>query len=147
MSTAHNLPALPAIEPVVGQLLWDRLNLQTPAERDRVDRDLTGTPLVGITTGESLPWFVRIIKVSGTSDRFGGDFVLDIETFAEHYLLADSLASGIDALLLGYPHTVEVDAGRVVIDAVSQNVAPHEIPWGDEVVTRILATYVFTVRR
>lgn len=97
---------------------------------------------------EGRPWYIRVIKLpAGGADQIQGDFVFDIEVFAPTYTGADSLARDLDAFLLGYPHVVEVDGQRVVIDRVTQNVGPGEIPWEDPAVHRILATYVITMRR
>jgi hypothetical protein len=128
------------IELVVRNLLRSALYLQE-GEFNRIGRDAIGD--LG-----TRPWYVRVMKVAGSSgDRLEGDFMLDVETFAKDYNLADSLARGIEAVLLGYPHVVGVDTARVVIDSVYQNTGPHEVPWEDPTVNRILATYTFTVRR
>ena len=139
-TTAYNLDRLPQAERLVRDLVRQWLGL-TEAEKDRVGRDQLGD------LGDR-PWYIRVIKVpGGRSDRFGGDIALDVEVFAPTYVLADSIANDLDAFLLGYPHVVEVDTARVVIDSVTQNEGPHEIPWEDPAVNRILATYVITVRR
>ena len=96
----------------------------------------------------SMPWYIRIDKVpGGRSDWYQGDFVVDIEVFAADYLLAESVAFAIEALLLGYPHVVEVDGRKVVFDEVSQNASPAELPWEDDSVSRLGSTYVITARR
>ena len=96
----------------------------------------------------SMPWYIRIDRVpGGSADRLEGDFVLDIETFSRDYTVAESLAFAIEALLLGYPHVVEVDGRKVVFDSVTENQGPADIPWEDEAVHRLLATYVITARR
>jgi hypothetical protein len=96
----------------------------------------------------TMPWFIRIDKVpGGRSDWYEGDFVVDVEVFAPDYLLAESVAFAIEALLLGYPHVVEVDGRKVVFDEVSQNASPAELPWEDDSVSRLGSTYVITARR
>lgn len=98
----------------------------------------------------TMPWYIRIDKVGGRSDRLEGDFVVDIEVFGARsvgYVNTESHALDIEALLLGYPHVVEVDGRRVVFDTVSQNTLPDELPWEDDEVTRLGATYVITARR
>jgi hypothetical protein len=95
-------------------------------------------------------WFIRIDKAFGRTDRFGGDFVVDIEVFgdsSEGYYGTESRALDIEALMLGYPHVVEVEGRKVVFDEVSQNALPDELPWEDDTVTRLGATYVITARR
>lgn len=96
----------------------------------------------------TLPWYIRIDKVFSQSDRLFGSFTVDIEVFAAAETgLADSVASDIEALVLGYPHVVEVDGDKFVFDTVSENSGPNEFPWEDEAVTRLGATYVITARR
>lgn len=131
---------LPNMELVARQLIWDLLGL-TGADRARVGRDELGN------LGDR-PYYIRVFKLpAGTTDRLGGDAVLDIDVFAPKWLDADSVARTLEAALLGYPHAVEVDAQRVIIDKVYQNVAPGETPWKDPAVSRVTATYVFTLRR
>lgn len=98
---------------------------------------------------EGKPWFIRIDQVpGGASNRLEGDFVLDIEVFSPSYSTAESVAFAVEALLLGYPHVVEVGGRKVVFDSVTENQGPSDIPWeGDDKVTRLLATYVITARR
>lgn len=134
------LNRLPQGELVLRALFRDRLNLVTDEEQARVGRDLLGTP--------PEPWYVRVqIVPGGGADKIQGDVVLDVEVFGRDYLEADSLAGDLEAILLGYPHVVEVGEETVVIDSVDLNVRPHETFWDDETVTRILATYVITMRR
>lgn len=133
---------IPQVNPevVVRNLLREKLYLGT-AEYNRIGRDVLGD------LGDR-PWYVRLIRVPGSrAEQLETTTAMDIETFAPEYNLADSLARGIEAVLLGYPHVVGVDSARVVVDSVYQNTGPHEIPWEDPAVNRILATYTFTVRR
>lgn len=92
-------------------------------------------------------YFIEIDKVGGRSDRFEGDFVLDIGVYSGSYSLAESVAFELEALLLRYPHVVEVDGKKVIFDYVEQNQVPAEAPWDDDAVHRLLATYVITARR
>lgn len=94
-----------------------------------------------------MPWYVRIDRVGGQAGQIQGTQVVDIEVFSRDYLVADSLAFALDALVLGYPHVVEVDGRKVVLDEVYQNSGPADLPWGDDSVFRIGATYSITVRR
>lgn len=91
--------------------------------------------------------YVRLEKVGGRSDRFEGDFILDVECFHPDYSSAENAALALEALLLGYPHVVEVNGRRVVLDEVQQNQGPSETHWDDDSVHRLLATYVITARR
>ena len=135
--TEHLTP-LPQAEMVMRALIRTEFGLEE-GQYHQVGRDLLGTP--------PAPWYVRIQKVGGRSGQLQGMAVLDIEVFAPDYVVADSIAAALEGILLGYPHVVEVGEEIVVIDSVDQNVAPHEIFWDDERVSRILATYVITLRR
>jgi hypothetical protein len=92
-------------------------------------------------------WYIRLGLVDSRSDRFGGSFTFDLETWGDDYLDSESRANRLDALVLGYPHVVEVDGSTWVFDTVSQNTGPRELPWEDDAVTRLGATYVITARR
>jgi hypothetical protein len=95
-----------------------------------------------------MPWYIRIDKVpGGSADRFQGDFVIDLEVFGQDYFLTESVAFALGALVLGYPHVVEVDDRKVVFDDVTENVGPADLPWEDDSTYRIGATYVITARR
>lgn len=96
----------------------------------------------------AMPWYIRIDKVpGGSSDRMQGDFVLDLEVFGSDYLLTESVAFALEALVLGYPHVVEVGDRKVVFDDVTQNVGVADLPWEDDSTYRLGATYVITARR
>lgn len=96
----------------------------------------------------SMDWYIRIDKVpGGRSDRFGGTFIIDLEVFSQSYATAESVSFALEALVLRYPHVVEVDGRKVVFDEVSQNVGVADLPWGADNVYRLGATYVITARR
>lgn len=119
---------------------YDALAELDPAEADaRVGGDLA------FRKGD--PFYIRLDKVGGRSDRFEGDFMVDVEVFAVNYSEAESRSLDIEALLLGYPHVVEVDGQKWVFDRVSQSSLPDDLPWEDDAVSRLGATYVITARR
>jgi hypothetical protein len=127
-----------SIELAVRELLLANVTDATP---EQVDGDFAYDPA-------TMPFFIRIDKVPGTStDRFGGDFAIDVEVFGVNYLEVESQALDIEALLLGYPHVVRVGDLTWVFDEVTQNSSPNELPWEDDEVTRLGATYVITARR
>lgn len=95
----------------------------------------------------STPWYVRVDRVDSTSTQTDGIFVLDLEVFSRDYSLAESVSNDLEALVLRYPHVVEVDGQKVVFDRVTQNSGPDDLPWEDETVSRLGATYVITARR
>lgn len=134
---ANEVKPFGSIELAVKALLVDGYE---PATEDNVGGSLD------YQVGQGL--YIRVDKVpGGRSDRFGGDFVVDLEVFGVNYLETESHALDIEALLLGYPHVVEVDGRTVVFDEVSQNSGPDELPWEDDEVSRLGATYVITARR
>jgi len=116
-------------------------------ERDYAPLDGHPGRVGGDLPGALTDLYVRIDRVSGRADRFEGDFVLDIECFHPSYEEAENASFALEALLLGYPHVVEVNGRRVVLDEVQQNQGPSETFWDDDSVHRLLATYVITARR
>lgn len=119
-----------------------------------LDRDLAVVQdkpkaLGGALPGSVSDLYVRLERVGGSGDLFGGDYVVDVETFSPSFTKAESAQFDIEALLFRYPHVVEVgDPAKVwIIDRVSQNQGAAEIFWDDDNVTRLLATYVITARR
>jgi len=141
---ANQITAFGSIERAVKAFLlkaYPPLAALDPAAADlRVGGDLA-------FEASSMPWYIRIDKVGGRSDRFEGDFTVDVEVFGVNYLETESHALDLEALFLGYPHVVEVEDQKVVFDRVSQNTLPDELPWEDDAVTRLGATYVITARR
>lgn len=126
---------LPHIELVVKAFVTKRFGPEQP-----VGGSLKGKPEDG---------YIRIAKVPGgsRSNRFEGTFAVDIEVFDRSYWAAESRALDLEAALLGYPHSVEVDGETVVLDSIEQNAGPAETFWDDPSVSRILSTYVITIRR
>lgn len=133
-----------SIEAAVRKLLMSSLpglREMPPAEgRKYVGRDFSFDP----TTAD---FYIRLGKVPGPGGRLETTHIVDIEVFARNYLAAESRSLDIEALLLGYPHVVEVDGREVGFDRVHQNVVPDELPWEDDSVSRVGATYAITVRR
>lgn len=101
----------------------------------------------GDLPGELSELYVRIDRVFGRADTFEGSFTVDIEVFHPSYDEAENAAMDIEALVLGYPHVVKVGDRTVVFDRVTENQGPSEVPWDDDNVHRLLATYVITARR
>lgn len=96
------------------------------------------TPL---NLAEVLP-FVRVLRVGGGRDRINDYPTVDVDVFAPTYAAAEAMAEAIDAWLVGPP------PGPRVFDRVEVEVAPRELPWGDEsTVRRFNATYRIVSRR
>lgn len=92
--------------------------------------------------------YVRVDKVGSVADALEGDFVVDVEVFGSDYLGTYRFALDLDALIFERPyHVVDVDERRVVLEGFSQNTGPDDLPWDDDYVYRIGATYAFSMRR
>lgn len=103
----------------------------------------TGT-VTPSTLQNSLP-FIRIMRVGGADDRFNDSARVSIDAFGADRAAARSLAESIRQTLLAWP--IVVDDPSCVIDKVTTNVGPMEIPWGDVNVRRQNASYTVVVRR
>jgi hypothetical protein len=85
-------------------------------------------------------WFALL---DGSTSQLDGEWIFDIDVFADNYSEAMARARAIEALLIG-PRVV---TSVMRFDNVYQNSTPKELPWPDDGVFRIGATYVFTGRR
>ena len=136
----QKLQPYPSAERALRALILN-LETDTPVTRALVGGDFRYNP-------NTMPWYIRVDRVpGGRGGQIQGEQAVDIEVFSRDYLVADSLAFALDALVLGYPHVVEVDDRKVVLDRVFQNMGPADLPWEDDSVFRIGATYSITVRR
>lgn len=141
---SQNLTPRTSVEQAVLALLMREVVFEGEALSShpaRVGGDFPGPELVD-------PWYIRIDRVPG--GRFGriqGYDVVDLEVFSTDYARAESLAFALEALALGYPHVVEVGDRKVVLDSVSQNVGVADLPWEDDSVYRLGATFAITARR
>jgi len=139
----YELRPMSRIEVVVRELLMTALAgvRELPREEARL--------VVGGDFGHTAAqdYYIRVDRVDGRTDRFEGSYIVDVEVFAGNPHVAESRSLDIEALLLGYPHVVEVEGRSVTIYEVSQNSTPDELPWEDDEVTRLGATYVFNVKR
>lgn len=79
----------------------------------------------------------------GTTNEIEGEWIVDIDVFANSYSVAMTHALALEAILIGARHTTSV----MRLDNCTQNIGPAERFWDDESVFRIGATYVFTARR
>lgn len=130
---------------------WDRAVLALILTYDGMPEDQTqALARVGglFDYDGSTPWYVRIDRIFSQSGQLEGVFTYDIEVFAPaDGTLAESVSDDLEALLLGYPHVVEVEDETFVFDTVFQNSGRRPLPWEDESVTRLGATYAITARR
>ena len=139
--TDLTIKPFPPFELFVKQLLVDNLTIDAaPVPAGAVGGDLSYDP-------DTDDYYIRIERFAGSTDRFGGSFVFDLEVFGKDWRETESRAAACEALLLGYPFVVEVDGQTMVFDSVFQNVGVGELPWEDDRVSRLGATYVITARR
>lgn len=113
----------------------------TPAS-GKVGGDLSYTP--SADPAEDLYVWVGLIPGAGAADQIEGTWAVDIDTFGTDYKATMDHALALEAMLLT-PGGHRTDTMRV--DSVVQNGSPSEVPWDDDSVFRISATYVFTARR
>lgn len=79
----------------------------------------------------------------GGSDQTEGEWIVDIDVFADTYTEAMGRALVLETHLIGARHVTEV----MRIDNVYQNETPTERPWDDEQSYRVGSTYTVTARR
>lgn len=138
----NTVKPFPAFELFVRQLIVDKL--VDPVSGDPADAELVGGDLA---YDASSPYYIRINRFAGSTDRLEGRFIFDLEVFGTDWQETESRAAALEALLLGYPHVVEVGDQKMVFDSVFQNVGVFELPWEDDTVNRLGATYVILARR
>ena len=106
---------------------------------------LLGAGHVGIETPADLTAalpFARVRRVGGLSDRLNDFATVDVDVFAGLYTAAELLAEQIRQDLVGPPPPLPL------LDRISCDNAPRELPWGDgATVRRFGATYVTVARR
>ena len=99
-------------------------------------------------TGSSpLPW-AQAFLWDGTASDWDGEFLIDIAFYAKTYAEASRLSRTFDARFMGYPHRVSSDGSAVLLDRVTTNVIPNEVPFTDDDSVRCFrATYSVSFRR
>lgn len=142
---SNDIRAFGSIENALREFLYTRYQplvdmTDASARRAAVGGSLAYDP-------ETQPFYIRIDRLPGNMTRFEGDFPIEVEVFASQYRIAESHALAIEALMLGYPHRVEVDGSLWVFDRVFQNVGIDELPWEDDETSRLGSTFVITARR
>jgi len=100
------------------------------------------------TPGSSpLPW-AQAYVFDGSASETEGDFVVDVAFYAASYAEASRLSRRFDQRFMGYPHRVSSDGRAVLLDRVTTNVIPNEVPFtDDDSVRRFQATYSVSFRR
>ncbi|MGC4886700.1 hypothetical protein [Micromonospora sp. DT227] len=99
----------------------------------------------GIATPEDLlaavP-FVRVRRLGGNSDLLHDWATVEVDVFDTTYRGGEELAERVRQMLTGAKHR----AGPAVLDSVTCQVSPTELPWGPGV-RRFSATYRVVSRR
>lgn len=86
--------------------------------------------------------FIRVTRTGGPSDHVNDYAYVDVDVFAGTYSVAEPLAERVRQLLTGPP----LRAGDVILDRISCESAPAELPWAPGV-RRFGATYLVVSRR
>jgi hypothetical protein len=109
---------------------------------------LTAASVKAPTPGVSPLPACQAYVFDGSASDTEGDFIVDIAFFAKTYAEASSLSRTCDQRFMGYPHRVSSDGRTVLLDRVTTNVIPNEVPFtDDDSVRRFQATYSVSFRR
>jgi hypothetical protein len=95
--------------------------------------------------GDVLP-FIRIMRIGGGDDRHFDTAKVSIDSFGLTRMDSYTLGEAIRQALLSYPIVIPGTPDQV-IDLVTTETAPQEIPWGDVNVRRRNAVYSVWTRR
>jgi hypothetical protein len=100
----------------------------------------------GTTTPSNLQTampFVRVTRIGGSDTRIFDDPRVDIDAFAGTREAAYVLAEACRQRLINYPHRTSLG----LIDLVTTDAGPHEVPWGDTTVRHFTSSYSLSARR
>ena len=100
----------------------------------------TGTDLQTVIASGPL---IKVSRLGGGDDRFTATPRVDIDVFATTESTGAPLAELVRQRLLSWPHATAVG----VIDRVTTEVSPHEVPYDDQGVRLFTATYRVSTRR
>lgn len=101
-----------------------------------------GGPRLPSDLQQRLP-YVQVRAIGGAGDRITDRPRTDVRVYAATYPVARDLAGVCQQRLLNYPHITT--AGNV--DWVDTEVRPTEVPYEDETLRLIAATYRLSFRR
>lgn len=87
--------------------------------------------------------FIRITRIGGNDDFFTDAGRMDVDAFAKQRSDASRLARLIRQRFGRGPHVLS----NCVIDAVTTDVAPNQVPWGNPNIRLFTASYRITARR
>lgn len=136
------LRRFPSIEAAVMDLLVEQFPIlaDDPPGVFHVGRELVAD------VADRMP-YVRVAAIGGPADQLTTRATIDIDVFTLDYWASVNLAGDIQQLLMAYPHRVETGGRVVVLDTVTNPLAPQEVPWTDRNVHRQYASYAISARR
>ena len=88
-------------------------------------------------------FFVAQVPGAGKLTETEGTWYVDVDVFDTEYLDGLDRAEDVSILFLNK----RLRTSKIIFDKVEQSSPPAEIPWRDDSVYRIGATYSFTARR
>jgi len=90
----------------------------------------------------SMP-FVRVTRIGGGDTRITDTARVDVDAFGATRTVAYNLAEACRQRLISGPHVTAPG----VLDSVTTDAGPHEVPWGDPTIRRFTASYSVSSRR
>ncbi|HMG44993.1 MAG TPA: hypothetical protein VK611_26910 [Acidimicrobiales bacterium] len=109
--------------------------------------DFTTSPVVGprlhLDFQRDMP-LIHVRKVGGTNDKITDFARMSVDVYCRTYPEASALAEGIRQRLMAYPYILP-GAGR--LDRCEVESSPFEVPWSDDTLRYLTATYLITTRR
>jgi hypothetical protein len=127
-----DLPPFPDVERVVADAFAD---VATSAAAEVVT-------VLPADLQSALP-IIRVRRLGGGDDRWTDRPRVDVEVYGPSREVAKPLALSLQARLLSFP----IATGHGVIDRVSTEVGPQEIPYTDQDIRLFPATYRLSLRR
>jgi hypothetical protein len=85
--------------------------------------------------------FIRVERIGGGRDRVSDQASVELQFYAATYAVVQPLAERVSEWLCGPPPPIPQ------LDRVLCTSAPVEIPYGDERIRRMVATFQLTTRR
>lgn len=94
------------------------------------------------------PPFLRIRVIGGTDDGTTDRPRIDVDTLTDDEKSSDMMAERVRQRLGAAPFRVTIGDTTAVVDAVSMESRPHQVPWGANAqVFNCTATYTVSMRR
>lgn len=122
--------------PMIEKALRSLIETKYPEADGKVGGDLSYAP------GSGFRVWIGLVPGGGATE-IDGEWIVDIDVFADSYTEAMGRALMLETLLIGARHVTET----MRLDNVYQNETPTERPWDDEQAFRVGAVYTVTARR